>query len=270
MANIYAVNTQATNTASPQLSVEKDNIVFDGYWLQNAEIVFSDENSLRDYPLRRIDLIDRPQADWQILNDVFFSGRPVTVTWILKVDDPTTLNSLIDEFKMKLSWVNKKLEWRVDWKFRSLNATVRTLKFEPKNRIHIFYEIEFISPDSYWTEENYQSYIIEGVTNSPIIESIRNEWEKTKWFTVFWFKNWTSITSVSYKVNGVWLDINTAINSGDILYIDWENFVVSVNWIEIDYDWVIPEYEKWPNRITVDIQGSFETDVTFLYPLKYL
>ena len=269
MSNSYANNEVVNNATSPTSSLLLDDISFNNYWIQNGEIITEwDWFSFRDYWNRRINLIDKPQADWQILNDVFFWWKTINCSGALSADNKSDLDKLIKEFKLALAPANKKLRWRVDWVIRTVNATVSSLTFGTKDNIYIPFSLTFVSQDAFWQEENQQSILLESQTNNTIIEQIENTGLPTKWFTVIGFASASSVTQIQMTSNWIWITINTAVAVGDIFYIDWINSVVSKNWVELDYDWVFPKYDSWTNDIVINIDWTYNADISIVYPVK--
>jgi len=177
MANDTALNDWEVNSTLSDIDLSLDNISFNNYWLQNKKIVTEWEWFwLRDYPNRRINLIDAPQGHWQILNDVFFGGRTINVSWYLIADDRASLDDLIDEFKLHLSIRNWLLKHRVNWVLRQIRATVDNITFWTKEKVYIPFDISFKSQDAFWSKNTQQSVLIEWLTDNNRIEDIYNAW----------------------------------------------------------------------------------------------
>ena len=178
MPNYNVINASSVNGTILTWDLLLDNISFNNYWIQNERIVTEwDWFWLRDYPDRRISLNDIPQGDWQILNDTFFGGRTVSVSWYLKWDDREDLNDLIDEFKLKMSEPNKLLKWRINNVMREINATVSDLSFDEKDNIIIPFTVTFESQDAFWRETIQQNFLIEWMSDNSRNEDITNNYK---------------------------------------------------------------------------------------------
>lgn len=242
-----------------------DNISFNNYWLQNTKIITEWEWFwLRDYPWVRIDLTDSPQSNWQILNDVFFWGRTININWILVAEDKDSLDDLIDEFKLKVSFPNKLLKWKVKWKQRQLLATVSNLSFWTKTEIYVPFNLTFTSQDSFWYEKDLNSFLLENVSDNNIVEDVTINYKETYPLFIIWIKTW-SITSLEIKNNGIWLTINETINAWDVIYIDWLNSQILINGVDSDSTWIFPLFENWSNNLTIDIIWTYTADISVIY-----
>ena len=242
-----------------------DNISFNNYWLQNENIITEWEGFwLRDYPWTRINLIDSPQSNGQILNDVFFWGRTINIQWVLVASDRDSLDDLIDEFKLKVSVPNKLLKWKVKWKQRQLLATVSNLTFWTKERLYIPFNLTFTSQDSFWYEKDQQSLLIENTSDNSIVEDITINYKETYPLIIIWLKT-GSISSLDVKNNGIGINISQTINAWDVVYINGLNSQVLINWIDSDYNGIMPLFETWSNNFTIDTVWTYTADISIIY-----
>ena len=56
------------------------------------------------------------------------------------------------------------------------------------------------------------------------------------------FNSAVGITDVSFSANGKTLTVTDTFSSGEVLLLDSQNKIVSVNGTEIDYDGTFPEF----------------------------
>ena len=259
------INSWVINNTVIFWDLALDNISFNSYWLQNEHIITQWEWFwLRDYPARRINITDIPQWDWQILNDTFFGWRTISISWVLHTDTSAELDTLIDEFKLKLSFANKLLKHKVNDEIRQINATCNNISFWTKEKIYITFDLTFISQDAFWTKTNQDNYLIENMSDNSRIEDITNELKEAFPFFIFWLKSW-SITELDVKSNWIWINITETINNWDVLYINWKEKEVLLNWTAIDYDWVFPLFENWSNNVEFTITWTYTADVSIIW-----
>ena len=264
--NNTTINTNEMNKAIVPFAVSLDSISFNDYWLQNSNIiVWTEWFNLRNIANKEINLLSKPQADWQILNSVFFRWRTINMQWILFSDTCWNLNSLIDEFKLRLSPINKFLKWKVWSDTRKIKATVENLTFWERDDNFITYELTFKSQESFWYKENEQSFAFANMTQSPRTEQIQNDWQTAFPLFVLWFNtaDWTD--NLSVKVWWIWITINQAITDWDILIIDWREKQVLLNWTEIDFDWIFLQLENWNNTLVFSINWTISIDVNIIF-----
>lgn len=264
------INSNVINDTVLVWNLLLDNISFNNYWLQNTRIITEWEWFwLRDYPWRRINLVDIPQWDGQILNDTFFSWRTISVQWYLKASNRAELDSLIDEFKLKLSFPNKLLKWRVNWELRQIRATCENITFWTKENIYITFDLTFVSQDSFWEKLTQESYLIENMSDAVRTEDITVNYKEVYPLFIIWVKSW-SITNLQVKSNWIWLTISQTINSWDVVYINWDNKDVLINWVDTDYSWVMPYFENGSNNLVFTITGTYTADVSIIYKNKLM
>lgn len=271
MSNDVSLNSWEVNATLSDLSLSLDVISFDNYGLQNKNVVTEwDWFWLRDYSDRRIDLTDTPQWDGQILNDSFFGWRTIDISWYLIADNKSALDDLIDEFKLSLSKRNRLLKWKINDEIRQLYATVTELTFWTKENIYIPFDLTFSSQNSYWSKEKQQSLLIEWLTTSPRIDDINNKWEISKPLWIFWFKTASWVDTIDIKVWWIGCIISETIVDWDILVVNWETWIITLNWNQVDFEWVIPIFNSWYNNSTLEINWTFEVDVNIVFPYNLM
>ena len=293
--NNYSLNSKPINSTVLLWDYLLDNISFDNYWMQNNNIITEWEGlGIRDYPDRRISFTDVPQWDWQILNDSFFGWRTIRMSWVLVWKEKTrtvwledltkpldyyseilssytwawakyvALDEIIDQFKLRLSFPNRKLKWRVDWEMREINATCTDIRFWTKERIYIPFTATFESQDAFWKKTKQSSYLIENTSDNTRTEDITNELKQANPLFILWITSW-SINWLSITSNNIWITINDTINAGDVLYIDWRKQEVSINWTDIDYDGVFPRFENGSNNVEFNITWTYTADISIVW-----
>lgn len=270
--NNFAVNDQAVNTSDTAISEILDTISFNNFWLQNADIITTGESfGLRDSANRDISLFKAPQANGEILNSAFFRGRNITVQGFITADSKTELDDAIDEFKLNLSPQNKLLKWKVNGVLRQILATMESITFWEKDNVLIPYTLVFRSQESFWSNEIEQSFSVWTVTVSPRTEQVSNLGQPSFPFILFGFwAGLSGVTSVSATVWGIWITINEAISSNDILVVDGRQKTVKLNNVEVDFDGIFPILDTWSNTVVFTINGTFTVDISLVYKLNLL
>ena len=267
MSNNSTINSNSINATNSDIWQKLDVISFWNYGLQNQSIVTSWEWFwLRDIPNVRINMTNTPQGHGQILNDVFFWWREISVSWYLKSENKADLDLLIDEFKFYLSRPNEYLRHKVSWYSREILATVSKLEFWEKNNMYISFDITFLSQDAFWSRSRQQSFMIEELSDNERDEWITNWGKNTRPLIIMSFKDnisWTD--TIEFKVWGVWIKIEQSISDKDLLVIDGQRMTVKHNWTILDYTWVFPEFENWYNETNIKINWDFTVDINVIY-----
>jgi len=267
--NDYILNSQVINKTTLTWDLALDTISYDNYWLQNSSIIIEWEWFwLRDYADVRINMIEAPQTHGQIYNNSLYWWKTINIQWVLKASNKTDLDTLIDEFKLKLSIPNKYLKWKVKWEVRKIKATLTDLTFWTKENIYIKFNATFKSQNAFWIKNNMESILIE--THSwNLTEDITNEYLPTRPMFIIGIKTW-NITSSDLKSNWIWLSINTSFTAGDVLIIDWINLSITKNWVEIDYNWIFPELLTWGNQLTANVVWTYTADISIVYQINIM
>ena len=63
---------------------------------------------------------------------------------------------------------------------------------------------------------------------------------------------------------------NDTIETWDEIIIDSEEKTVSINWVSTDFAWKFPFLDPWTNILTITWNGTFNMDISVLYPKNYL
>ena len=262
--NSYTINSQALNTPVTLGEATYDNISFNGYGLQNTQIITQGEGfGMRDYPSRRINIIDTPQGDGAILNDTFFSGRTILLSGVLRSGSSYDLNTLIDEFKLNLSFADKVLRWRVNDEIRTVNATVERISFGTKDNIYIPFTVVFISQNAYWSEGSQTSINLTGITSTQTEDISLNVKSVYPKFVIGF--NTATVSIVEITIQGIGITITEAITAADILIVDGKEKTITLNGTDIDYDGVFPKLEYGANSLVFTFTGTYNADIGIFY-----
>lgn len=269
MSNFSAINSYPANDSWPWLASELWTLYFNDYSLQ-AKSVLTEWIWFwaRNTSDRRINLIDNPQGDWQILNDVFWGQKVLNFQGIVYGEE-NELDAKIEEFTRAMSVANKRLVWINNGQERYCNATMSSLTFGVRERIYITYNITFVSQDWYWTLWKSQSRIFSNISDNSIVRQVANTGLDTKWFFVIWFKGTVSwCDTFSIKINGIWLTFTQSVSSWDLIYVDSDNFIVQHNSTKLSYNWIFPTFKQGGNELEILINWTYTADINIAYPIK--
>ena len=163
-----------------------------------------------------------------------------------------------------------------NWEFRQLSATTTSLTFPriPRNTYVIWgIEVKMVSLEPHFYASVKDTLTIEWITWDTVNE-LNNVWTVQSYPVLYFlFKTWlASITDVSFEMGWYTIEINETISDSDILVIDAENKEVTLNWVDIDYDWPLPVLEVWANSFDLEFTpaSTVSMDLIAIYKKNYL
>lgn len=247
--------------------IREMSFAFNWFNLADCGTISLDSSNYDDVTDVDIETFTAPRNDWGGVLGRFVHRKTITVKLVIKKDSEAELNDMIDLIKRKLvkdDWVLRIL---VNNESRSCLASLSSLIF---NRD---FSLKNILADVVVTFEvmgslmtDIPNYVTEIDVASPLVAfDITNESGRTdyKMYIVFKSASWTNLVLITMW--GYLLEISHAIASDDILIIDWITASVTLNWSSIDFDWPIVKLEEWSNPISVEINWTYNADITFLY-----
>lgn len=247
------------------------NISFNWYNLQTNNIVTS-KMTVDDYPQVDYEDYNLPRTDWMWFLSKFYRSRNIEISWYLKVDIESDLQTLIDTFKWQLSWTSWIFKYLVDWLYRQITATCVNLSL-PKEHYNITlvpFTIQLKTLESYFYLSNNVS-ITDNWTNSPRTIQVNNTWSAVSLPQAYLTFSWvTSTTSVSLSLWNRSLTYTWTIASWDILLFDCLNKQVFLNWVLVEYSWTFTQLEIWVNSLVFTINWTFTCDYSIAYRKNFI
>ena len=274
MFNQYQFNNsvfnQVINTTN---TIPQDDIVYNGYGLQNATVVTSFAD-FENWPSIQNDTFNRPRTDGGGELNYFFRDRIVTLRGTIKVSTAEELVNEMDRFKTAM-WVNQQnLDIKFNWVIRRAKASVINFDTmftkEHFNITFVPFEVQFkvISPFFAEITRKIQSFTW---LTANLTEEMVNEWStKTNPITIITFIAATSVTQIDFAANWKTITISETISASDVVEIDTDNKTVKINGTTKDYSWIFPEFNVWSNSYTVTINGTKTYDITTYFFNQYI
>ena len=275
------LNTQLLNQGllwgwpTPAEVLPQDRFVFDWYSLSDCttkRVVASNHDDIGDV---QYDTYDAPRIDWGGVLGRYFRRKDINLTLSLSGGTEEGLNNLIDELKEKTRDVEWYLEIIINDEIRRVKATVTSLVFNRESFQLSFVsnvDITFSTMEPHFYAKTPESNTYNTITGD-IIEEIDNEGTvetEAQLYFVFW-PTVTGLSSIVITVGSQELSINETISGSDILIVDGEEKLVTLNGTLVDYDWVFPILDVGPNSIEFDFEAgaTFTCDITEIHKKRY-
>jgi len=265
-------NTLATITLwswPAPIDAIQDDFSINDLWLQNQYICVS---NISDNVNVDISSFDRPQINGRWFLSNFKRWRNITLSVTIKWTSKTDMEERLDNLRKEIYKEESILSWkRADWEYRKIkvNCTNSPEIFNHYNITFLKTDITFESLEPFWYKDSYQSRNITSKTSN-FSEEITNEWKAVSDLKIYIIFNTASVTETKVKVNNEEIIINQSITTGDILLIDWEEKIVSLNGTEIDYSWLFPSMWTSSNFFTYTITWTFDLDTIILNRKNYV
>lgn len=248
-----------------------DAIVFDGYGLQNANIITSNIN-YDDLLSIELNSFKYPRENGGGVLSKFYRGREIKLEITVKSDTGQNFNTLMDTVKKNLRKTEGYLSILVNTERRRIKATCT--KFDTKREYYNItfckIDVTFTTLEPFFYAETKQSYNFLGKTGT-FSEEVTNL-GSTDSLPVFYhiFGAGSAVTNVAFTAFSRTLSIANTFAANDILIIDAVNKSVTKNGVEIDYTGAFPVFPPGSNPFTTSYTGTVLADVTLIQDKNYL
>lgn len=261
-------------------SVNKtDNIYYNDFSLW-----WTDSNSVR-LTVERIEwFFDSPDRDYDDYARASIVGwwlieaidrkKTIVISWKIRAPTNSLLESKVNEINKAVRENEKDLYIKVDWTYRVAKATC-TKSYFPRewgNNTLVSFELTFQVLEPYFGMETRQENIY-SVTSSPYTANFDNNgYAPSNPEYVISFKWSSAVTVVAIATNWYTITITKSSGSwavGDQLRINWSTMVVTENWTEIEYDWLITPIETGNNSAVFTFTGTVDCTINVLFDFNY-
>lgn len=265
-------NSYIANGANPLPGAgSTDAIVFDGYGLQNANIITSKVNH-DDLLNIELNSFKYPRENGGGVLSKYYRGREIKLECTIKSDTAANFNTLLDNTKKALRKTEGYLKILVNGEYRKIKATLGKfdMRREHYNITFCQVDITFTALEPFFYADSKQSYSFLGKTGT-FTEEVTNAGSAES-LPVFYhiFGATTAVTAVAFTAFNRTLTINTSFAQNDILIIDGVNKSVTKNGVEIDYTGAFPIFPPGSNLFKFTYTGTVSVDVTLIQDKNYL
>lgn len=252
-------------------SSSTDAIAFDGYGLQNANIITS-EIDFDDTGSIELNSFKYPRENGGGVLSKFYRGREIKLKLTIKEATGTAFNTLLDNFKKSLRVTEGYLDILVNSEVRRIKATCTKIDFGRKHYNVTFTtaQVTFTALEPFFYSKASQSFQYLSKTGTFSEEFTNGGSTEALPAFYFIFGAGSAVTQLQITAFGRTLTIDNTFASGDILIVKADGKSITKNGTEIDYTGQFPELEPGSCPFTVTITGTVLVDVTVTVPKNYL
>jgi len=263
-------NSQTYATWDPLVTAVQDNIVVNGFSLQNEYICTS---LINEWNIIDFTHFDYPKTNWRGLLWYFNRGKKITLKTIIKWSSSSDFQARLDDLRKNIFKSEVNLDIKVDWVIRRIKVNCLSA---PKivNYFNItFLEVnivfETLEPFFYELSNQTSTYLSK---TTSFDEYIVNEWTTVSDPRIYFnFKTWISwTTSVALTIWDNTITINETISDNDALVVNGLEKTVKLNDVDVDYDWVFPFLNTDWNALNFVINWTFEVDINVINKINYV
>jgi hypothetical protein len=273
MYNIQLFNQYVFNTNLPINSLVVDGqFVYWNYVLHKTDFVRATAINYDDANNIDIDTFNNPLDDWQTATSYYIRWKVINVKWVISKDNSDELNQEIDTFKSHIFVPEQKLSIKVNGEVREATAYCSWVNFA-RDYYHINFvpfDVSFVITSEVWETFKYESHTVSWLTTT-LVNEVINYWKfKAKPVIIITINSTTATNEVIVTLWSSTITISETLVANDIIIIDRENLTITINDVQVDYIWTIPSLEQWRNAYTVQMNGTYNYDVTINYKKTFI
>lgn len=273
--NDFLLDEYEINYSSPPTLLAQDDIVFDGYSMQNTDKFITSKIDYEDLKNINLNTFDFPRIDGGGVLSKYYRKRIITVQGTIKAATAEAFSELIDEVKTSLRKTEGYLDIRplgMD-EIRRCKATVTSIDIEREHYNVTFSPITVVfitmEPFFYAIVSQSQTYEAKTVTFTEEMTHLGSAEVLPNTYLIFGAG--TSATALSFTdPEGRVLTVTVALANGDVIFIDGENKNVYKNSVAIDFSGSFPIFTPGSNNFTIGFTGTVLADVTVIAKKNYL
>ena len=270
MNSQYSISQAAIGASPVPLLIAQDVIAFDGFGLQNANII-TNEIDYDDTGNIDLNSFNYPRDDGGAVLSKFYRGRDIKLTVTIKAATSDAFQALLDTVKKSLSKTEGQLDVVVAGETRTIKATCKRIDFQRKhyNITFVQAQITFESKEPFWYSKSSQSFQFLGKTGT-FSEEFTNLGSANGNPALYFIFGTSSVSAVTITAFGKTLTLSTSFSTGDILIVDSGKKSITKNGTEIDYTGQFPIFKPGSCPFTVTFTGTVAVDLTVIVPKNYL
>jgi len=240
-----------------------EDISFNGYGLQNSNIITSDIN-IEDIE-RDFQTVPVPNGHGQILNSDFWRSKQIRIKGTLVAATRAELETLIFNFKKELAVQEKNFDrimgdgTKRRWICSATTIDVDASQHYAITRATFNVVFDVLVPFGQKTAYTSSSFSVSDLIFSEILENEGNAPGSPVWILVITAATAVTAVNITNNTTGQEIEITESITSSGVLIFDSENKEVSLNGTEIDFDGQFPTLNPEGNSYTITVTGTSMT-----------
>ena len=263
-------NSESYASWDALISASQDNIVVNGFSLQNENIITS---FISEWNVVDLTSFDFPKSNWKWLLWYYLRGKNITLKTTVRWSSISDFQNRLDDLRKNLFKSEVNLDIKVDWVVRRIkvNCVAAPKILNNYNITFIQLDITFKTLEPYFYELSNQTSTYLSKTAS-FNEYIVNEWTILSEPRIYLnFKTWISWTNnISITIWDYTIIVSETIVNNDALVINCEDKTVKINDIWVDYNWLFPFLDTDWNSLNFTINGTFEVDINIINKINYI
>lgn len=260
-------------------SEDQDDIVFNGYSLQSSKVITS--KITNSTPSRDFLSVAVPRGDGEIITGNFWRRKVLTLRGVVKCATRTLLETELDTIKKNIAVPEgildvKNLDTDVIRRYYATLINGESI-FENREGTYLTFcpfEFQFLTVEPFGHSVDYDATTWNAQTDLSFDEQVENLGSiHAKPVVIVNFTAASGVTALSFTNNttGEAISIIQSLVANDYVRFDYENMVVTVNGVEVDYSGTFPKLDTGVNSFTLGITGTSATyDLTVKHKTPYL
>jgi hypothetical protein len=261
----------STTAGSISTRYEYTTVQFNGYDINNV-VDITERFEHNSSPSRSLALYKIARRDGEKLVSAFFARKEIIVTGFIQSTTTAGLETLIDTLKSNFQTISGYLDIEYAGGIRRYDALYSNLVInrDPDHLDWCPFSVTFIVPSGKGynidatvstytiTASPYSNYFVNlgGTDALPILTLTVN--------------SQSGLDSIALNSGSNTLTIARTYNNSDVLVIDFNTWIVTVNGTAVDYTGSFPTWPIGYNVFTLTLTGSFNISGSFSYHKLYL
>jgi len=241
-----------------------------GFMIQTGNDMSTDNILIQEYVSKIVD-------GWTVIDKRYWN-RHLNFNLFIQWADNIDLIDKIHLLQQELNSPNWKLYITRNWVVYSYNATCTNIVVPSFSTTDDFVEniaINFLLTSPHWIIEEAVNKQTHEIANFQSI--IQNVWNYKAYpkIMLIWTA-WCNITNSVISIDVLWwiapivVTIAQTITNWDVLIVDYDLKIITLNWIDVLFDWFLAPLQVWFNVMNFTFTWTVALDVNILYNKTFL